>query len=318
MAHMIVESYSQPVRRASGWSRLLRLVLALVVLVVLACMAISAYVDWRLTHPARGFPTFTPASAGLPYTDVSFPSSQGNITLSGWFMASGQSTRTIIIADGYQEYRLGEQAALPVARILVQHGYNVLAFDFRGEGHSGGDLVSIGEYEPYDVLGAIQYVRQRAQGRQSHIGLLGFSMGAISVLRAAADNPSAVDAVLSDSAIADLYQYLQANAQKWTHLPAFPFNQLILWEAPLVVGLDASKVRAIDAVRTLTHTPILFVAGLADGTVPYSNTVDLYHAAADRQDQLWLVPGAGHTQAFDVAHAAYAKRMLAFFQRYLG
>jgi fermentation-respiration switch protein FrsA (DUF1100 family) len=142
-------------------------------------------------------------------------------------------------------------------------------------------------------------------------------MGAIAALQAAADNPSAVDAVLSDSAIADLYQYLKDNAQKWTHLPAIPFNQLILWEAPLVVGLDASKVRPLDAMPMLTHTPILFVAGQADDTVPYSNTADLYHAGANPQNQLWLVPGAGHTDAFNVQPAAYTARMLAFFGRYL-
>jgi fermentation-respiration switch protein FrsA (DUF1100 family) len=317
MARVIVEPYNRPTRRASGWSRLPYFLLALVVLVVLACVGIAGYVDWRLTHPARGFPDFTPASAGLAYSDVSFPSSQGGITLSGWFMPAGQSTRTIILAHGYNEHRLGETAALPIARILVHNGYNVLAFDFRGEGHSGGDLVSIGEYEPYDVRGAIQYIQQRFAGQQPRIGLLGFSMGAISVLRAAGADPSGIDAILSDSAIADLYQYLQGNAQKWTHLPSFPFNQLILWEAPLVVGLDASKVRAIDAVRSLSHTPVLFVAGLADDTVPSSNSVDLYHAAPNPQDQLWLVPGAGHTDAFDAAPAAYTSHMLAFFGRYL-
>jgi fermentation-respiration switch protein FrsA (DUF1100 family) len=317
MARVIVEPYSRPPRRASAWSRLLRVVLGLVVLVILVCAGIAGYIDWRLTHPARTFPDFTPASAGLAYSEVSFPSSQGGITLSGWFMPAGDSTRTIILAHGYTEHRLGEIVSLPIARILVQNGYNVLAFDFRGEGHSGGDLVSIGEYEPYDVRGAIQYIQQRFAGQQPHIGLLGFSMGAIACLRAAAADPSGIDAILSDSAIADLYQYLLDKAQVWTHLPAFPFNQLILWEAPLVVGLDAHTVRAIDAVRSLTHTPVLFVAGLADSTVPYSNSVDLYHAAADPRDRLWLVPGADHTKAFDVAPAAYTARMLDFFGRYL-
>jgi pimeloyl-ACP methyl ester carboxylesterase len=296
-------------------------VLLLVILVLLLLVApavISGYVAWQLTHPARDYATQTPASAGLLYRDVQFRSREGQVSLTGWFLPAGTSTATVIMVPGYAHHRLFDAGSLLVARALVLHGFNVLTFDPRATGRSGGSMVTVGDNEQYDVLGAVDYLKRRFAGRLLRIGVLGYSANGTASLLAGSKDPADIRAIVTDSAIAALYPYILDHADTWTHLPAFPMNQLIAWETPLLTGLDPHDVSAVAAVRQMPHTAIFFIAGTADTIVPDGNTLTLYDAATTRHKQLWLVPNGGHAASYLQQPRAYEQKVVAFFQRYLG
>jgi alpha-beta hydrolase superfamily lysophospholipase len=290
---------------------------AAVLVVVAACLGTSAYVGWRMTHPARAYATTTPASAGLAYASITFPSRTDHIRLSGWFIPALGSTRTVIVAHGYAQYRLHESASLPVATVLVQHGFNVLTFDFRGCGDSDGNRVTLGQDEPDDLLGAVDWLRHHFQGGSVSIGVLGFSLGATTALEAAARDQADIHAVAADSAFSQLYPYVRNHADTWTNLPAFPFNALITWITPLLEGMHPNRVDALAAVRQLPHTALLFIAGTADTTISDANSQELYAAAASPRKALWLVPGGTHAASYDRQPQAYTQRVLSFFERNL-
>jgi fermentation-respiration switch protein FrsA (DUF1100 family) len=305
-------------RRLTARLRRVLIILLLAILVVCAgVFGVSGYMGWRLTHPARMYATTTPAASGLAYSDVTFTSATGGVRLSGWFMPSGQSTSTVILAHGYRQYRMNESASLPMAQVLVRHGFNVLAFDFRGCGKSGGNEVTLGQDEPGDILGAIAFLRNRAAHRPIRVGILGFSLGATTALEAARLDQADIRAVVSDSAFADLYAYVRDHADTFTHLPAMPFNRTILWVTPILTGLDPQKVNAVKAVQALPKTPLFFIAGTADTTISDRNSVDLYNAAASQHKTLWLVPGGTHAASYDKQPEEYKQRALAFFVQYL-
>jgi len=301
--------------RPSLQKRVVRLSVFLLFLLCAVSVGISASVGWVFTHPVRNAIVGSPAAAGLSYENVEFPSRRGDVTLSGWFLPGRPGGRTVIFAHGYGSNRWGEHPFAPMATVLVQHGFNVLTFDFRAQGRSSGSLITLGQYEQYDVLGAVDYL-QRRFGYQVPIGILGCSMGAATALLAAA-NSRQIRAVVSDSAFADLTAYLSAHMTVWTHLPSFPFTPLILWETPLLTGADPHAVSPIAAVRTLTHTPVLFIQGTADSLIPYDNSKQLYQAMAGRQRDLWLVQRADHVGSVLVAPQAYEQKVLTFFRRYL-
>ena len=56
-------------------------------------------------------------------------------------------------------------------RCLREHGYGVLAWDFRAHGASGGDTCSLGYYEQLDAEAALDYAL--AQPGVKHIGRVG-------------------------------------------------------------------------------------------------------------------------------------------------
>jgi len=306
-----------PVIRSGGRSRrVLRAGLAATAFLATSSAGLSAYVGWRMTHPAHRFGEITPANAGLAYEQVEFPSAQGGLILRGWFMP-GDGTSTVILAHGYAMHRMGDSAALPLAALLVEHGYNVLAFDFRGHGRSDGRLVSLGFYEKHDILGAIAYLRRRFAPRQPAIGLLGFSMGAATALEAIALAPDEIRAVVSDSAYADLHGYLREHISIWSRLPRVPFNWLILQVAQLLTRVRAREVSGLRALARTPDVPVLFIAGTADTLIPHEHTVHLHRVSGAVGERLWLVDGADHVQAFDRQPGPYGERILAFFDRHL-
>jgi alpha-beta hydrolase superfamily lysophospholipase len=263
------------------------------------------------------YATILPSSVGVRYENVSFQSRVDHIRLSGWYMPAKGSQRTVVIVHGYAEYRLNESASLPVAKALVEHGFNVLTFDFRGCGDSGNGTVTLGQNEPRDLLGAIDWLHRQPGQAQARIGVLGFSLGATTALESGAADPADIRAIVSDSAFADLYDFVLQHADHWTHLPAIPFNRLITWVTPALTGMNPKNVNAVAAVQHMPHTALFFIAGTADTTIPNENTEELYQEAATARKTLWLVPNGTHAESYKQQPAAYTARVVAFFERYV-
>jgi alpha-beta hydrolase superfamily lysophospholipase len=286
-------------------------------LAVLAFVVFPVALGWALVHPRRAPVDTTPAAWGLAYRAVVFRSRTDRVPLSGWWIpAARPSPLAVILAHGYGDNRL--DASVPgsaLMRALHAMGANVLTFDFRASGESGGSEVSIGEFEVRDLLGAVDWTRRTHPAQSKRIVLLGFSMGAVVALMAGEADPG-VSGVIADSPFAALGPYLRANLPVWTHLPSFPFDPVILTLVPLITGLDPAKVDPEAHMRAFGSRPVLLIAGTADRTIPDRNSLALARAAAPGQDvRLWLVPGAGHIQAFRRQPAAYLAHLYRFLRR---
>ena len=86
---------------------------------------------------------------------------------------------------------------VPYARMLHAAGFNVLLYDSRGTGGSGGTF-TLGLREVHDVEGAARFLDGRTGLPNHHYGLLGVSMGAGVAIVAASHLPE-VRAVVADS-----------------------------------------------------------------------------------------------------------------------
>ncbi len=143
-------------------------------------------------HPARTLVSEAErryALESLPgLEEVSFTARDG-ITLRGWFVPPRNGVVVIFVHGLW-----GNRAALsPEAEVFVRHGCGVLLYDSRAHGASGGTVATWGSKEAFDVQQATHFVETRPG--VSHIVLLGFSVGASAVTRAAANDPT-VDAVI--------------------------------------------------------------------------------------------------------------------------
>lgn len=296
---------------------LLRRAAKIAVVITLGVVAYGLFVGWSLTHPKRDPVTTTPANWGMPYQTVRFPSQVDHLRLHGWWLPSSVPTgMTVVMAHGYATNR--EQASIPglaVARALHLMGINVLMFDFRDEGRSPGQEVSVGEFEQRDLIGAVNEVH-RVLAPQDKVVLLGYSMGAsTSILVGARDKM--VAGVIADSPFADLTTYLRANLPKWTHLPAFPFNSIIFGLLPLITGLQPQTVNPLAVIDAMGRRPLLLIAGTGDVTIPDRNSIALYNRLkpVDPHAALWLVPNATHIHAFDISPKAYLQHLYTFLHQ---
>jgi alpha-beta hydrolase superfamily lysophospholipase len=78
----------------------------------------------------------------------------------------------VILAHGRDMNRSG---MLPRAAFLIRHGYNVLDLDLRDHGESGGNYITPGYREAFDVMGGVAHIR--ARGERGPIVVLGIPMG---------------------------------------------------------------------------------------------------------------------------------------------
>jgi fermentation-respiration switch protein FrsA (DUF1100 family) len=276
-------------------------------------------------------PHATPASLGLQYKEVTFPSREDNIQLHGWFipglLPNGSLTtqRTIIFVHGTRANRADKSAGLlNLSGELAHHGFAVLSFDMRGNGESPPAPLSLGYFEQRDILGAVDFLRSGSLpypelGRSRIIAGWGLSMGGSALLLAAAQEP-AISVIVSDSAATDYISILQREVPKESHLPPLITPGALL-AACAIYGIDFYAVRPVDVLAQFAPRPLFLIHGGADSYVPSSNLNDLAAAARtvpNAHVQTWLVPGTDHSQSYNTQPQEYISRVIAFYTAALG
>lgn len=249
----------------------------------------------------------TPADLGLPYEPVRFTTDDG-VTLSGWHIPSKRDTRTaVVVLHGFGGHRLPELAAF-VPWIHERH--HVLQFDFRGHGESGPGSVTLGAHERRDVAAAVSFLEHRGLGP---IALFGISMGAATAIVSAPELP--VAAVIADAPFAELHHPI-ANRMREVGYPLAEIG------ARAIVAGAALRTRSrlrdpIDVVGRIAPRALLVIAPREDQTISWRQMIRLYETAGEPKE-LYVVPGAGHAEAYAVDPEAYRSRVLRFLERYLG
>ncbi len=264
--------------------------------------------------------TQTPSSQGLNYRSVAFSSRDDHLLLRGWFipgiLPNGHLTveRTIIMGHGMHANR-ATPLILSLSAALAHQGFAVLAFDMRGHGESAPAPLGGGDLEQRDVLGAVDFLRSGQLpypelGHPRSIGGWGISLGGVALMFAAAQEP-AIKALVIDSAYASMESLI-----KHAFGYAFPFIPGTLVIAHMLYGIDYYAVRPVDVVAKIAPRPILFIQGANDNIVLPSNMTELATAASAASNahvQTWLVPNAGHIQAYPKMSNAYINRVTALF-----
>ncbi|MBI3468798.1 MAG: alpha/beta hydrolase [Planctomycetes bacterium] len=248
-----------------------------------------------------------------------FPSRGDYIPLKGWlFRSHSGAGRNVILVHGWNADRLGlEYPACDVAHDLVGHGYDVLLFDLRACEESGGERFTLGNTECRDVLGAYDFMRDGTAGSGYDVGqmaFIGVSMGGAALLRASPEMKD-VEAIVVDSAFAELRPLLEEKLPGRTSLPTF-LNGPILAAARVCYQLEPN-LRPIEQVQSQPERAFLFFHGATDTIIPPEHSRRLREASVHPASDLVVVPGADHGKNYDTDPAAYMQRIYQFFDTQL-
>jgi len=325
----------KPPRIGRGWRRLVATFLTLAVVLTGGYSAVSIYLATQIQVEKQTPAYATPASLGLQYKDVTFPSRDDHVQLQGWFipgvLPNGQLTsqRTIIMVHGNGNNRAEKSSGLlNLSGDLARRGFAVLAYDSRGAGQSPPASRSFGLYDQRDVLGAVDFLRAGTLaypelGRPHAIAGWGVSLGAATLILATAGEP-AIRAIVSDSAFADVLPLLERDIPAGGHLPTM-FTPGGLIAAQVLYGVDYYHTVPAKVIASIAPRPILLIQGADDNQnhtdTPISNLSTLAAAARSAPGanvQTWLVPGATHAQAYHVEGKVYVDRIVAFYTAALG
>ncbi len=257
-----------------------------------------------------------------------------NLNLCGMFLygRQGQPSKGMVIFA--HEFSSDMYSCARYCRPLLEAGYDVFSFDFRGHGESSGEpgyqpRQWPSEREVSDILGAIAFVEDwlERQGRPVEVGLFGISRGAGAAILAAQNNRS-VKAIITDGAFSSdatlehlmkrwAYIFAKVRFVYENHPPQFWrfLRWLLFRECRRKLRCTFPSVRKA-LMRMSRPCPILFIHGERDSYIPVEQSQLLYDLAPGPKS-LWVVPGAKHNQSVVVRPEYYATRTVAFFEQYL-
>lgn len=243
--------------------------------------------DRLMYYPSRRIDA-VPADFGLEAEEIRFAAADGT-PLHGWYFAAPESRAVFVFLHGNAgniSHRLGLVHQLQRAKA------DILLFDYRGYGESGGE--PRGESLLLDARAAIEIVRARPDGEGKKILLFGESIGGSMSLVLAEDEK--VDGVITLAAFSSVRDVARD----------MPLHRIFTPFVP-------DRYNALAAVGGL-EIPVLFIHGTADEIIPFAHGERLFAAGGKGKEHFWI-EGAGHNDLFHVAGIEIAQRVSAFLDR---
>lgn len=210
-----------------------------------------------------------------------------------------------VLCHGYTRAKI---SMLMYAKMLMELGFTVLAYDHRNHGESGRSRTTMGYYERQDLKTILDFVFEQ-YGNEIKIVTLGESMGAATVLSHLAIDDRVVCAI-ADCGYSNLRELLKHQLNHIYHIPAYP----VLWIANLIMRVRGKfwlkDVCPRDNMLQ-SKTPILFIHGDADDFVPTQMSEHMFEVRNGKKD-LYLCKGAKHAMSIIVDYELYCKRVSEF------
>jgi fermentation-respiration switch protein FrsA (DUF1100 family) len=98
-------------------------------------------------------------------------------------------------------------------------------------------------------------------------------------------------------------------------LPFHYLRNLVIKRSEQLAHFKASAVSPVDAVRRI-RIPLLFMHGTADPLIRPTYTQQVFDQANEPRE-LWMIPGATHSNTFQVGGDEYREKVAGFFTRTL-
>jgi len=283
---------------------ILREIFRLAVYVAIILVGFSIYTCYTYLKPRRHVSAIRPDQMGLaPYDEIEFRTEDG-INIKGWYIpAKRPSEKAIIICHGYP---MDKGNVLDLAPPF-HNDYNVLLFDFRALGESGGTFTTLGLKETKDFDAAVDYLRNMGMKK---IGALGFSLGGAVIIMA--NNPY-VTAAVSDSAFAELSEMIDVVYDNFGFFrrPFAFFTKLV---AKYIFGMDPARISPLKAIRYF-KAPLFLIHSKVDNLVSMESLEKLHKERPDAER--WIIPTALHGQTHLEAPEEYDEKVSAFFKKHL-
>jgi len=246
----------------------------------------------------------------LPHEDVEITSRDG-LTLRGKYYEYKKGAPVEIMLHGYLGHI--ERDLCGGAQRAFALGRNALLVNQRAAGTSDGSVITFGIKERHDCIDWAKYVCDRF-GENTPIYLTGISMGASTVMMAAADEelPKNVSFVLADCGFTSAREIIGKILTEMKLPPklVYPFIKL---GARIYGGFSLDETSAIEAVKK-ARVPVIFIHGDSDDFVPFSMSERLYDACITKKE-LVAIEGAAHGVSYPTDKERYVEALRDFEQK---
>jgi len=233
-----------------------RTVFPAVAILLIGVTLILGFFVYKISHPGAVPESVNPSHYLLPSLDVLMFSANGK-PIPAWWIPGLKGGPGIILAPGYG---MSRSDPLSLAAALHEKGFNLLIYDQRGSGGAPRGASSLGVYETEDMLGAVQYMRDRPESDGRKIGIWGVDIGALAGLKAAGVSPE-VRSIAADSVFQSPSDFLSYRIEE-----DFGVNNRLLqlgcYQIFRLVHIRGSISSSVEIpLRQLSDRNILFIKG---------------------------------------------------------
>lgn len=279
-------------------------------LLALLYIVAAVVVAHQFTTPRRVQPL---AHIGANYERVHFCARGELLRITASYLRVHEATGVVILVHGRDACRGDElrSSTDTLVRDLASRGLSVMMIDLRGHGESDQARLTFGRRERHDILGAVDFLLLRGYP-PGRIGVLGASMGGVSAIAAAAEEP-AIGALITDSAYASLDEVLAAQFTRLTKLPLFVLAGALVASRALTGENLLHHAPGLNMKR-LRGRPTLVIHAEHDPFVPVHHARILAQAG---ESDVWITSGMGHLSSYGAAGPEYLELVGAFFEEHL-
>ena len=257
--------------------------------------------------PPRFKTPYAPKKFQMNYSDVEFYTDD-DIKIMGWYI-TGDKNESIILCH---PYGMDKGYCILHAKFLNQFGYDILIFDFRAHGKSGGRNCSLGYYEVKDLLAAVSFLKEMGVNK---VGVVGFSMGGTVALFGALLSPD-IDAVVSEGAYISFHSAVYSFANCYYHVPRYPFLPPAIWTAGIRLGFNPKTLDLNILLQDTLHAPVLIIHSTEDKEIPLSEGLEIYKILKGQKHK-WILSDAEHLKYYAKDERKYEEKVIEFFRNSL-
>jgi len=284
------------------------MIFVLIIAPLLIFLIFILLISHRMTKPKRNIGDWNPSDFRHEYSEVSFETEDG-IDLKGWWIDK-KSDKTLICLHGYTASRWYEVYMKPLSKVLKNKGYNILYFDLRAHGKSGGNRTYFGFKEDLDLKASLDWLKKNHEESCKKIGLIGYSMGGIVAIKALVSDRR-VDCAVADSPPIYIDPTSARSLKYFTGIPP-AFYHFVKPFVRLLFGIKTFDMyRYMDRVER----PLLLIAGKNDPIVHLSEVRKFYEGSKDCVE-LWSTEGE-HVRTIQIDLKTYEKKIISFFEKHL-
>lgn len=242
-------------------------------------------------------------------TKESFIESRYGYNIKLYYFLSSESKKYVIMSHGHTHSHHG---MLKYAKMMVDYGFNVIMYDQRYHGNSGGKNTTLGFYEKFDLYDITTHIFKEF-GEDIFIGTYGESMGATTVLLESSFDER-IKFVISDCGFSSLDVLIkeQLKSKKVPKIFYFFVNIFV----KIITGIKMEEVSPIKEIKN-TKVPILFIHGKQDLLINYKHSMSMYDSYSGPK-KIYLAEGnSTHANSFYAENIKYKEIVKDFLEENL-
>lgn len=307
------------------------ILLALLGLVVLAFLALSAFVGRQVFQGYSNASSRDETIENISYSKKSYDEILDKYKISKLYISKDNSDIKVpaFLAQKEGNHNIAilvhgmggtkESMAFLVEGFL-DIGYDVLAYDQRNSGENMADYNTFGVLESDDTLAVLSYIVPQYKDKYEDAKsiLWGESYGGLTSIIAAGREDYYIDYLILDSSISDGRILLKEVMEDATKDQDIPMSYLMAagdWYSRFAIGVKFSDFDGLKWIKNVTK-PVLITNSNNDTLTPPYMAEDLYKAISHDKKELKLVDGYKHASFPKDDNSKYMEIVKDFLEKY--